>query len=166
MKLFLLRNADTDKESDKNKALRGLSPAGEDSLNHLLDLLPAGDWARVAEIRHSPWVRAKQTAGALAKLPGLNVELREVPLLEPRADFRILADIVSGAEMDLILVGHEPSLGMLASYLLSQESQSPMIRLKKAGMLCLECVEKANAGNPLRNFWQLRWLISPKDFKK
>ncbi|MCB1124024.1 MAG: hypothetical protein KJT03_20900, partial [Verrucomicrobiae bacterium] len=132
----------------------------------LVEHFPAKDLLNVVEIRHSPWVRAQKTASEFCKLAGLKADLREVPLLEPYADFRILADIISATDKDLILVGHEPSLGMLASYLLSQENQTDIIRLKKGGMLFLERMETANVHNNMRNFWQLRWMMSPRDFLK
>jgi phosphohistidine phosphatase len=164
MKLFLLRHAETG--SRNTEVLSEISDAGLASLKEVVDFLNEKGLMEVAEIRHSPWVSAIQTAQHFKQLTGISAELRVVPLLEPYADFRILADLVSSQEENLLLVGHQPNLGMLASYLLTQESNLSLINLKKAGLLCLERVEKASVRNNLRNAWQLRWMISPRILRK
>jgi phosphohistidine phosphatase len=164
MRLFLLRHAEA--APGKKKAMCQLTPKGIESLGRVADFLMQKELIEIAEIRHSSWVRSSQTAREFRKLTGIKAETREVPLLEPLADFRILADIVNSAEENLLLVGHQPNLSMLASYLLTQESHMDLFNVKKAGLLCLEKVKTTQAKNNWVNSWQLRWMIVPRILKK
>ena len=163
MRLFLLRHAEA--APGAKEALCELTPYGIKSLEQLADFLKNKRLIKVAEIRHSPWVRARQTARHFKKLTDIKAETREVPLLDPFADFRILADIVASADENLLLVGHQPNLSMLASYLLTRESRLDLLNIKKAGFLCLEKVERKNAKNNLHDVWQLRWMFVPRLLK-
>lgn len=91
---------------------------------------------------------------------GLKTRLREVPLLEPTADFRILADILSNSNKDLILVGHQPNLGLLASYLVTQECKWKFVAPKKSPLTCLEKRNGKEIQKGWGTNWQLKWFLT------
>ena len=59
----------------------------------------------------------------------------------------------------LLLVGHEPDLGLLAARLLGAEPGS--ITLRKAGMALLR-LPPVEVGCPLAGTARLEWLVRPK----
>jgi len=87
----------------------------------------------------SPWTRAWQTAGILARELGLPKSIRQScsalaqpPRLDPLAEAIGDAD---GADAIVALVGHEPWLSELASLLLSGSPSLLSIRFPKSGVL-------------------------------
>ena len=159
-----MRSAQT--SSAKIDEDREISQKGKTTINDLAECLDKKDLKDVSEIRHSKLIRARQTAELFNNDAGLKAKLKEAPLLEPNADFRILADIVNKCEKDLILVGHQPNLGLLASYLLTQDCKWDVFIIKKTGLLCLEKTEGPEIQKGWKSAWQLRWLLSPRLFKK
>ncbi|MCZ6674876.1 MAG: phosphohistidine phosphatase SixA [Verrucomicrobia bacterium] len=164
MRLYLLSEADA--APNKNDAQRKLTPKGIASLGKLAEFLEKKGLMKVAEIRHSPLVSARQTAEYFKKKVGLEAKLREVPLLEPCDDFRILADIVNKSKEDLLLVGHKPNLSMLASYLLTRNSRLDLFSLRKSGLMYLKRIDATHTLPGWDFNWQLRWLIVPGILKK
>ena len=164
MRLYLLRNAKT--IPGKKDARRELSSNGIQSLEKLAVFLNNKELIEVDEIRHSPLVRARQTASHFKTFTGIKAKTREVPLLDPFADFRILADILESSGENLLLVGHQPNLSMLASYLLTKESKPDLFKLKRAGLLCLEKADDSEPDDDWDASWQLRWMIDPQLLKK
>jgi phosphohistidine phosphatase len=160
MRLYLLRHADA--VPAKKESQRKLSPKGIESINRLTAFLAKTEALEIDEIRHSPLTMARQTAKHFKKMAGLKAKLREVPLMEPFDDFRILGDIVNTADRNLLLVGHQPNLGMLASYLLNQEYQSNLFNLKKSGLLCLERPVEQEEKVGWKSIWQLNWSLDPR----
>ena len=82
----------------------------------------AAGLARVVEgwelVATSPWKRAAQTAGAVAK--ALKSDLVECPALIPDARLEdALAWLKTRKEKKIAIVGHEPHLSELASWLLT-----------------------------------------------
>lgn len=163
MKLYLLRSAEA--LPGKKDSARVLSPKGVDSLQRLADFLMNKGLLAISEIRHSPTIRASQTANQFNEMSGVKVPVREVPLMEPLDDFRILADIVNTAAGSLLLVGHQPNLGMLASHLLIPGSRSDLFNLKKSSILCLERLDDRIKDASWDSTWQVRWLIAPRLLK-
>ncbi|NBB99745.1 MAG: hypothetical protein GVY15_02645 [Bacteroidetes bacterium] len=68
----------------------------------------------VAQVLHSPLVRAQQTAAALA--PAFALRPAEEPLLQPGVTLADVQEIASRypADAHLLLVGHQPDMGRLA----------------------------------------------------
>jgi len=104
----------------------------------------------------SPLVRAAETArlaaGAL-EVPGTVAEAGAlVPMSAPPAIWRLLRD--QAAEDAIPLVGHEPLLNDLASFLLG--SSRIILAMEKDALLCLEM---ESPGPPPRG--TLQWLLTP-----
>ncbi len=163
MKLYLLRHAEA--SPGKPDAFRKLSHKGIATLQKLADFTKEKSILHIEEIRHSPLIRAKQSAESFRNFLDLEVPLREVPLLEPLDDFRITANILSHEEKNVLLVGHQPHLGMLASYLLTQNDRIDLFNFKKAGLMLLEKHISEDTEAEWASSWQLRWLIVPKLLK-
>ena len=164
MRLFLLRSAEA--ANGKKDAKRKLNSNGIESLSKLVDCLSKKDLNEIAEVRHSPFIRAAQTAKQFKKMAGIKAKVREVPLLEPLADFRILADFIESSNETLLLVGHQPNLGRLGTYLLSRESDVTLLDLKPGGLACLTSNGPKVDGGAAGNHWQLNWQIKPRMLRK
>ncbi|HMF09515.1 MAG TPA: phosphohistidine phosphatase SixA [Thermoanaerobaculia bacterium] len=92
----------------------------------------------------SPYRRARQTAEPAAEALGLEGSLRESRALEPdRAPEEVLAE-VEGLEADgVLLVGHQPHLGILLGHLVTGGRAE--IPLKKAAVARVT-IERPGAG--------------------
>lgn len=109
----------------------------------------------------SPLVRARETADILAEAYG--IELPEVERsLMPEASFGEFEEWCSGhkEKKTLAIVGHEPHLSTLVTWLLAGRKDS-RIRLKKAGA-CLLTFDS----EPRRESGTLHWLLTPRQLRR
>ena len=106
----------------------------------------------------SPFIRSRQTAEILAENLEPVVAVEVVRALEPSGHFEeLLARLEKRSMGDTVmLVGHEPSLGELACFLIGGP-RNVAIPFKKGGAACIEMEEFRP---PLRG--ELQWLITPK----
>ena len=92
-------------------------------------------------ILSSPLVRARQTAEILRQAFGKKIELRMVPALAPggvRRDlYREIVSLEDRKVKNLMIVGHQPSLGEIAGEIAFGAAQS-YIELKKGGFCAIE----------------------------
>jgi len=104
----------------------------------------------------SPFVRATQTAELLARGLGVKSTPRVFEQLLPGSDpedlVRRLAGVSSGRR--IASVGHEPSLGVLAGYLIGGAAALPF----KKGGVCR--IDVATSGRHWRG--ELIWFVTPK----
>jgi len=88
----------------------------------------------------SPLARAKQTADVVAGELGLSDRVQLCPALapggRPQAVVKVIGELAD-SDGSLLLVGHEPDLSRLASWLISGRLDA-RIRLKKAGLCVVE----------------------------
>jgi phosphohistidine phosphatase len=107
-------------------------------------------------IATSPLVRARQTADIVASTLGVEgVEVTDV--LIPDTSLSTFATWLGGQEghETVVVVGHEPDLGILVTWLLSGVEQ-PRVEMKK-GAACLIEFD----GKPAKGQGLLRWSIPP-----
>lgn len=108
---------------------------------------------RIAEIRHSGKLRARQTAeilaGTLSPLHGI----REMDGLAPADDPGRAKSEVEAAREPLMLVGHLPHLSRLASLLLVGDPGREIIRFRNGAIVCLVQAEGR---------WLLQWVLTPE----
>ncbi len=118
----------------------------------LRELVPSVD-----VVLSSPLVRAWQTAEILRSHAGWPAPLRFDPL-EPGRPPAEVADALQphAGLQSLALVGHEPSLHELASYLLSGEPSSVRLTMKKGGVARLAFPDSLRAAAA-----ELDWLLAP-----
>jgi phosphohistidine phosphatase len=105
----------------------------------------------------SPWTRAVQTAGLLAK--ALGADLVECPAMVPGRPLEdALAWLKTRGEKRLALVGHDPHLSRLASWLMTGQDRA-VLRLKKPQALLLELKALAPGGA------ELIWSLPPRQLR-
>jgi phosphohistidine phosphatase len=170
VRLHLIRHAHA--VSAEEDSLRPLSLRGRRQAKTLATFLRRNDWLQPKAIWHSPLARSHETATLLAvglKFAGpLHEESGLEPEDDPRATFKRLRKVHDG----LVIVGHEPHLGLLATLLvcgnrglatskrmggppvLTFTAETSLFVLKKAVCLTLERDEGDLA-------WSVRALIGP-----
>ena len=107
----------------------------------------------------SPLRRAAETAALLARVlaPGLEVEIEAslAPECEPAAVVRWLASARAASAM--ALVGHQPGMGRLASFLLAGSPDAVSFAFKKGAVAALYLGAKPAAGSA-----RLEWFVAPR----
>jgi phosphohistidine phosphatase len=85
----------------------------------------------------------------------LNIEksISETDGLAPMDDASIWAERLNKRTNALMLVGHLPHLGKLASLLLCSEKERNVVAFKMGGVVCLK---RDDIG------WSLQWMITPE----
>lgn len=151
MELILWRHAEA--EIGEPDLGRKLTPRGEKQARRVADWLHS-QLPDSARILVSPATRAQQTARALAELT--RRKFRTVDDIAPGADVR---DVLVAADwphtkVPVVIVGHQPTLGHVASYLLAGELQDWSVR--KAGVWWLSWRKREGHGQAV-----LRAVISP-----
>jgi phosphohistidine phosphatase len=109
----------------------------------------------------SPLVRARKTAEIVARAFEHEGELEEVDALRPdqRPD-AFVGWVETHGEKDVVaIVGHEPHLSTLVSWLLTGKSES-RLDLKKGGACLVRFEEAPKAGGG-----QLLWLLTPNQLR-
>jgi phosphohistidine phosphatase len=111
----------------------------------------------------SPLARARQTADIVAETLGLQAHLSVIETLQPGSSPEDLLASLSDYENreHLLLVGHEPLLSDLASFLITgKKSLAVDLTLKKGGICRIEIDSL-----PPRNPGTLHWLLAPKQLR-
>ena len=105
----------------------------------------------------SPLVRARETAALLARAYDPPPPITVVEALAPGGDAlaALAADRHAGAKETLVLVGHEPDLGLLAGRLVAGPGIT--LPLKKAGACRIDIVGIARRGSGT-----LEWFFTPR----
>jgi phosphohistidine phosphatase len=121
----------------------------------LLSLVPTLDL-----LASSPLVRARQTADILAEAYG-GVEVRQATQLSPGEPSSSVGAWLDEQSVETAaVVGHEPGLSLLVSWLLSGEARS-IVELKKGGACLLDLPAGAAAGTGT-----LVWLLQPGQLRR
>ncbi len=114
-----------------------------------------------AAIATSPFARATQTADVLARVFGAEAP-EELRALAPDAEpAELLPWLMPRASLDLVaLVGHEPHLGRLASWLLTR-SEGSFLEFKKGGACLLDLGDRPRPGGA-----RLLWMLAPAQLRR
>ena len=158
MDLYLVRHAIAAERGDgafPNDEERPLTPDGI----HKFRLAARGLselGMKPARIVSSPLLRAKQTAEILRDAVAKDVVITISPALTPNAEYGALIKAIAPyADEEVAVVGHEPHLSGLASYLLVG-GDAAMLEFKKGAVAHLKFPERAAPGAG-----SLEWLIQP-----
>jgi phosphohistidine phosphatase len=135
---------------------RALTAEGRKKLASVLDRAKKAGVAP-AVILSSPYLRAKQTARMAAQAFGCENSVIETSALVPSGSPELVWDEISEyrSEEQLMVVGHEPLLGELVSYLL--DSPSLRVDMRKAALVSISL--ESLRGGPRG---VLQWMITPK----
>lgn len=164
MKLVIVRHADAgDREefakSGKPDELRPLSDKGRKQMRSAAEGLRALV-PNVDLIATSPYVRALETAEIVADVYK-GVEPDTTGSLEPESAPEDLVEWLRKRNADVVVVvGHEPDLGALATWLMSGQTTSH-VELKKGGACQLDFEDGMKKGAGV-----LQWLLTGKQLAK
>jgi phosphohistidine phosphatase len=162
MQLLIVRHAiaeERDTWAPRDDDLRPLTEDGKKKMKEaakgLLALIP-----RVDVLASSPLTRAMQTATILAKVYDKPEPLKVEALVpgQPPAAFAPWLRGHAGRKT-VAVVGHEPSLGTLISWLAAGIEQS-FVELGKGGACLLELGDKIDAGEAM-----VEWILRPSHLR-
>jgi phosphohistidine phosphatase len=149
MRLYLVQHgAALPRELDSE---RPLSDAGRAEVQRLAAFLENRTLSP-SHIQHSGKTRARQTAELLAEvMPGAMLEARSG--LDPMDPVKPLAYELEERSEDVMLVGHQPFMGRLASFLAVEDEGQTVVAFQPGTMVCLE---QADNGD-----WAVAWMLRP-----
>jgi phosphohistidine phosphatase len=157
MFVYVLRHgiADDSKPGEPDSS-RALTTEGRKKLASVLDRAKKASVAP-SIILTSPYLRAKQTARMAAQAFDCEGAVIETSALVPSGSPELVWDEISEyrSEEQLMVVGHEPLLGELVSYLL--DSPSLRVDMRKATLVSISL--EGLRGGPRG---VLQWMITPK----
>ena len=119
----------------------------------------------IAVLASSRLVRARQTAAIVAEEYGIDV-VEEIDALVPDARPNELLEWLRKIDQrvdagDAVgIVGHEPHLSSVVTWLMSGQTESRIV-LKKAGACRLDFAARPTAGRG-----ELRWLMAPEQLRR
>jgi phosphohistidine phosphatase len=154
MKLYLVQHGEaTTEEVDP---ARPLTAKGRSDVQKIASFLK-GAGVRPGAILHSGKTRARQTAEIIAAQLGPDCQVTERDGLAPNDPVKGIASEISGMANDLMIVGHLPFLGKLASLLLSGSESKNAVAFRQGGAVCLQRNEDQS--------WQVAWMVTPELLK-
>ncbi|MEW6003381.1 MAG: phosphohistidine phosphatase SixA [Nitrospirota bacterium] len=150
MFLYLVQHAEAKREEEDPS--RGLSGKGRQDIRKVASHAAKLN-LKLSQIFHSGKTRALQTAEVLAGNLKPEKGISQTDGIAPLDDPRIWGERLKGMREDIMLVGHLPHLGKLASLLISGDPERNIVSFKMAGIICLKRDEGGN--------WFLQWMITP-----
>jgi phosphohistidine phosphatase len=154
MKLYLVQHGEaTTEEVDPS---RPLTAKGQSDVQKIASFLKGAGLSPMV-IFQSGKTRARQTAEILATQLGPDFQVKEREGLTPHDPVKALANEMSGVGDDLMIVGHLPFLGKLASTLLAGAELKNLVAFRQGGLVCLQRNEDKT--------WQLAWMVTPELFR-
>jgi len=164
MQLLVIRHAtavtrEASATSDADDAQRPLTDDGRRKMavgaKGLRRLVPALD-----VLAASPFVRAQQTAAIVAKRYG-DIPVVTTPSLRPDSAPSAFLTWLRAQDGNVVaIVGHEPHLGMLITWLLTGLAES-RVPLGKGGASLLEFASAPRKGQAM-----LRWALLPSQLRR
>jgi len=151
MLVYLLQHAEAKREEEDPS--RPLSEKGLQDINRVGSYVSKLD-IRPKVIFHSTKLRAKQTAAVLLEYLKPVRGTSEADGLSPLDNPDIWARRLKDMQEDIVVVGHLPHLGRLASLLLCGSPEKSAISFKMAGIVCLKREETGA--------WSLQWMLIPE----
>lgn len=156
-RIYLIRHGraeDYEGARHTSDADRRITPEGRDECIEVAKKLRKLD-DKIEIVLTSPLRRARETAEIFAQKLGIEVEVSS-ELEPPMAPARLLQKLRRRAERKLILVGHEPGLGLTVSSWLGAPAH--VTSMKKCGIARLEISDVEN--EPA----ELSWFAPPEIF--
>ena len=163
MYLHLLRHAEAAVfHPDPDRPLTAKGQSDSEALGRLLARqgrsLPATIWC-------SPYLRARQTADAVLRGFGEEANAFEVrDGLTPYDDPADLLGELAELEEDLLIVGHNPHMAVLAGYLLGGLAGNVSVRYRKATLMRFERIKRYS--NEQAPAWVLNWMLTPQLYRQ
>jgi phosphohistidine phosphatase len=117
---------------------------------------------RIDVLASSPLLRAQQTAAIVAEAFG-GMKVATVDELKPGKPAKAVLQWLQGQTADdatIAVVGHEPQLGMLISYLLAGDRRRAFVEVRKGSATLLEFPEQVKAGGAV-----MQWMLKPSQLR-
>ena len=130
----------------------GLAPEGVADTERIAGVA-AGYGVCVGIIRHSAKARARETAVLFAAALDPERGIEETPGLKPMDDVPSFGKKLS-YESNVMLVGHLPFMGRMASHLVTGSADIPVFSFQNSGVVCLD----REPGSPS---WLIKWALMP-----
>jgi len=159
MDVILVRHAIAHERNRKrwpNDALRPLTQAGREKFRKAARGL-APRLPKASVILTSPWVRARDTAQMLVKAARQKSAVECIELAGSEVAMRTFELLRTRKEKSVVLVGHEPNLGVFLSAALGGEHKRLKIEFKKGGAACLAFPGRVEPGAAT-----LCWMLPPR----
>ncbi|OHE72798.1 MAG: hypothetical protein A2Y14_01225 [Verrucomicrobia bacterium GWF2_51_19] len=163
MDLCILRHAHAEKTSPDFE--RRLTEGGFGHIRALGEFLKGKACLHIDSIWCSPLVRAEQTAKVFIEHAGLYVTPERSILLEPDRNVRELMAKILEKNRNTLLVGHNPQLEELLSFLLMHSSDSGTFVMSEGVFICLR-QESSPKYRPPFGRWSLRYFLNSSLFEK
>ncbi|MBI4427517.1 MAG: phosphohistidine phosphatase SixA [Ignavibacteriales bacterium] len=153
MLIYLLRHGDASQDPSLHDSERPLTQLGQQQAETVARFLQRSRTS-ISTILSSPLQRAREMAAPLQEHLGVR-NFRITEYLIPGNDVRqVIAQINGDSVESVLLVGHEPLLGELASLLVTT-ADDLNVEFKKGALALIE------AGSPVREAQGvLKWLIT------
>lgn len=151
MFLYLVQHAEAKREEED--PARPLSQKGVEEVKKVASFI-SGLHMELEEVFHSGKLRAKQTAEVLAGNIKITKGLSETDGLAPLDNPELWAERLTFKTTPIMLVGHLPHLGKLASLLLCGDIEENIVTFKMGGIVCLKRDNNKD--------WSLQWMILPE----
>ena len=151
MKLYLVRHGEAKpKEVDRERHLseRGAKDVGK------VGAFLKGRGLSVDAIWHSGKARAAETARILASALDVKKGVIEHDGLAPNDPVGPVAKEIKKADADLMIVGHLPFMGRLASVLLAGDDGAGVVEFHTSGLVCLARTDEGG--------WAIEWAVIPE----
>ena len=164
MRLFLLRHA-LPKETFPDEE-RELSDFGLEQISTLSKTLSKDVFCNVAQVWHSPFVRATHTAKLFAERMEISAPLLSSETLTPMSNPENVVKQISSLCCfcaDLLIVAHNPLLESIAQILLDEKSTS-LIHFQTCTLASFNLEEIPTIENKTGT-WSLEFLLSPSVLK-
>jgi phosphohistidine phosphatase len=158
MRLYLVRHGEAAKTSETGglDADRKLTSRGEEDISLMGKLLNRID-GKVGHILTSPFARAEKTGQILAAIFGADCPVIPTEKLAPGFRMRPLLEEITQFQNDtsLLMVGHQPDLGIFLTYLIGGGSAGVMAYSPGA----VAAIEYEPGSGPGKGI--LQWFLSP-----
>ncbi|MFC1563347.1 phosphohistidine phosphatase SixA [candidate division KSB1 bacterium] len=135
MKLYLVRHGHANEKIVDPE--RHLSRSGKEEVRNTTFIAAQKYKFEVDMICHSGKARAEETAEILADTINYSGEIEKVTSLHPLDDPGIWAEKIKTYDQNLMLVGHSPYMGKMASLLVTGSENDEIIYFPTAGIACL-----------------------------
>jgi phosphohistidine phosphatase len=150
MRIYLVRHAEA--KSEDQHPERPLSEQGNANANKVAAFLRPLRLS-VDAVWHSGKARAQQTAEILASALATREGCVAQEGLAPNDPVEPIQSQLAEAGRDVMIVGHLPFLGKLASLFVAGDASRESVVFPNVGALCLE---RAESGH-----WSVVWMIVP-----
>jgi phosphohistidine phosphatase len=156
-RLILMRHAKADMDYLGSDSCRPLTEEGKE-IQERMGALMKEKQIVIDAIYHSPFTRARESAKILSSsFPKASIQ-EEIALGDDFDSYTVLKKLKKSKGSTSILVGHEPTLTLLASHLMKEYT---FFKLDKSSMVILDFEDEVNFGQGKYKFY-----FSPDDLEK